>query len=316
MHRNRNRFRFRRHRSRTPGKLPPWGIVCICLGSAVLLALIIGNLLHFFLDDEALKQLQSGKEEPPTSSELPERTVPAVQAYPHTLGDRTDRLNGNGELPPMALSVSLNTPDGELLYTSAVAKLYGSAPQEAPELNGSLQELYTSTTVSYISGVFYPQAPKQETPDLFYAVAAQEAALLREFANAGGSELLLVGLSFAEADLNTTLEYIKQIKAALGEIPFGLAVPFSAAATARGWELLPLLAQNAAYLALDLQAEADTDAATLLQHSNYYLVSYQMRLLLDDTQTELINAASATLSDLQILTSVKAPEPPSEETAE
>ena len=55
-------------------------------------------------------------------------------------------------------------------------------------------------------------------------------------------------------------------------------------------------------------------AEELLLEANYYLVQYQMRLLIDSAQTELIGIAEATLSDFQILTSP--PEVPNEEESE
>ena len=303
-----NGNRFRRHRIRMPGKLHPLVIVGICLGAAIIVALIIGNLLHFFLDDETLQRWTSGPAETEPPAQWNDRAAPSIRAYPFTLGDPLKSLTANDALPPSALSVSLNTPDGTLLYTSEVAEFQNVTRTENVSLTKSINDLIP--TVPYLCGVFYPQAFGQETPELFYAVSANEAALLREFAHAGGAEVLLVGLPFDNANLGNTLTYLKLIKDALGSTPLGVSVPISVAASWQGPELLPALQEFASYLALDLQADTLTPPEELLKIANYYLVEYQMRLLLASDQTELINLADATVSDFAIVTAPPRPEEP------
>lgn len=298
--------RFRRHRLRTPGKLPPAAIVAICLGAAILITLIVGNVLHYTLDEDMLKKLTSGTKAPESPEPPPERTVPAVQAYPFALGDPIKSLTGNGEITPSALSVSLNTPEGELLYTSPVAVYQGLQVTDSIPLADKMTELRTA--VPYICGVFYPQALNQESDDLFYAVAAQEAALLREFAHAGAAEILLVGLPLDAEHLGNTLTYLELVSTSLGNTYLGIGVPLSDAASEQGWSLLPTLLDRVSYLALDLQAET-ASAETALTNANYYLVEHQMRLLLASDQTDLINLVQSYLTDFQILTAPPKPDP-------
>lgn len=292
--------RFRRHRIHSSGRLHPLITVGICLGIAVIAALITGNLLHLWLDDEALEKLTSGTKEPISSSEAPERTVAEIRAYPFTLGASLSSLVTDGGLPPSALSVSLNTPDGAMLYTSEVSRYLGFAESGQTSLTEGMTELYTA--VPYLCGVFYPQAFQQEQSNLFYAETAKEAALLHEIANAGVSELLLVGLPLDAEHLSQTIAYLTQIREALGEIPLGVAVPLSAMETAQSWELLPYLQKAVSYLALDLQSADESESETVMLSANYYLVGYKMRLLLASDQTAYISIAEATVSDFQILT--------------
>lgn len=295
------RRRSRRRRNRTPGKLPPLAIVGICLGAAVLIALVIGNLLHFWLDDETMQRLTDGTTAPEEPLPVPEREVPLVKAYPFVLGDSTGSLSsGEDGVPPAALSVSLNTPTGELLYTSEVSEHFGIPGDADVALTESMTEL--REVVPYLCGVFYPQAFSQEDGSLFYPSAAEEAALLREFARAGGSEVLLIGLSFDSEHLMDTLTYLGLIKEALGSTTLAVAVPLSVAGSAQGWELLPILREHADLLALDLQGEDAAAAESLLLDANYYLVQHQMRLLLSSDQEAFISIAEATLSDVQIVT--------------
>ena len=289
----------RRHSYRAKGRLHPLAIVGICLAGAIVVALIVGNILNRWLSDEQYQKLTGGVVtdpiDPPNVS--PVRQSPQVKAYPFTLGDSTSGLTNPDAIPPSALSINLNAPSGSLLYSSPVSKLYGMTDQASISLSSSMQEL--TATVPYICGVFYPQAFDVSGADLFYAATMREVALLREFVGAGGSEILLVGLSFDWEHLSDTLFYLQTLRDAIGNVPVGVAIDFADAATPEAWDLLPVYGEAASFLALDL-TDGNDDEEILLS-ANYYLVSYQMRALLSEEQAKLISAAEATLSDFQIL---------------
>ena len=172
----------------------------------------------------------------------------------------------------------------------------------AAELTSSMEELIQ--VVPYLSGTFYPQAPHMEDASLLYAATLSEVALLRDFVTCGASEILLIGLSFEADQLPITLEYLRQLREALGNTSIGVAVPLSVA-TLDGWNLIPTLAASASFLAIDLTSETvadpSTEIETLLLDANYYIVQHQMRLLLGSDQTDLIATAEATILDFQIL---------------
>lgn len=307
------RSRFRRHYSRQSGKLHPLAIVGICLGAAILIALIIGNLLNLWLDDDTYKKLTDGETEAPEAeAPTPSRNVPFTRLYPFTLGDSVSSLSNGAVLPPPALSVSINTPAGDLLYSSAVADYQGTVGNPQIPLVEAMTEL--TGAVPYVSGVFYPQAPKTVDSELRFAATANEIALLHEFASAGASEILLVGLSFETDEFPATLSYVKAVSEALGNTHVGIALPYSVATSALGWQIIPALAEVTDFITLDMQKEDSASAENLLLDANYYLVQYEMRLLIDSAQTELIGIAEATLSDFQIVTTP--PEVPSEEEGE
>lgn len=307
------RPRLHRYRSRSSGKLHPLAIVGICLGAAILIALIVGNLLNLWLDDETYQKLTDGKNEPPeTEAPAFTREVPTARLYPFTLGDPLSSLSSGNTPPPSALSVSLNTPAGDLLYSSTVADYQGILGDAKIPLSENMTKL--TGTVPYVSGVFYPQALSMESTDLVFAATANEIALLHEFAASGASEILLVGLPFETDAFSATLSYVNAVSQALGETPVGVALPRSVATSALGWQIIPALLEVADFIAYDLQNEDASLAEDLLLEANYYLVQYQMRLLIDSTQTELIGIAEATLSDFQIVTAP--PEVPSEEESE
>ena len=294
--------RLRRRRAyRAKGRLHPLAIVGICLGVAIVIALIIGNLLNRWLSDEKYQKLTSGTVaapvEPPVAT--PQRQSPQVKAYPFAFGDSVRNLTDGEALPPSALSVNLNTSQGELLYASPVSRLYGLTSKTSVSLSDSMQEI--TGTVPYVCGVFYPQAFKQTSVDLFYAATVQEVALLREFVGTGGTEILLVGLQIDVANLSDTLAYLQAVRDAVGSTSVGIAIDFESISSPEAWDLLPVYGEAASFLALDL-TDAEADEESLLS-ANYYLVSYQMRLLLAESQTALISAAEATIADFQILKS-------------
>ena len=289
------------HRTRIR-KLHPLAIVGICLGGAVLLALLIGNLLNLWLDDEKMGELTGAplESEQPSAGELPPRSTQTVRAYPFTLGDSVEQLIPEDGQPPEAVSVSINTPDGTMLYRSPVAEYLCSKSDSDADLKSDMQEL--TFAVPYVCGVFYPQKFNTDDTDLLYAAAASDAALLREFVHAGGSEILIVGAAFDEESLPYLADYLKQLKALLGATPVGLAVPPEAAAGEDGWQLLPSIRPLADFLAMDLQDLPDSEMESGLQTANYYADQYEMRLIVSSDQSRWISAVEEVFSDYQIVT--------------
>ena len=287
------------HRTR---KLHPLAIVGICLGGAILLALLIGNLLNWWLDDEKMDKLTGAplESEQPSAGELPPRSTQTVRAYPFTLGDSVEQLIPEDGQPPEAVSVSINTPDGTMLYRSPVAEYLCSEFGSDADLKSDMQEL--TFTVPYVCGVFYPQKINTDDTDLLYAAAASDAALLREFVHAGGSEILIVGAAFDEESLPSLADYLKQLKTLLGSTPIGLTVPLEVVTGEDGWQLLPSIRPLANFLAVDLQDLPDSEMESGLQTANYYADQYEMRLIVSTDQSRWISAIEEVFSDYQIVT--------------
>ena len=283
--------RFRGHRQRAT-RFHPLAIVGICLGAAVLLTVLIGNILNLVVDDETYHRL-TGKEEE-SSAPPPSYTAnaPRVNAYPFVLGDAVEQV-----INSPAVAVMLNTPDKLLTYTSPVSEFYHMAGNEKVKLNDNMLEL--SSYVPYVIGVFTPSAFEEELADLFHAAAMQEAALMREFERSGGSEILLYGLPESTEELERIQSYVKAVKLVLPDTPVGAVIPFDAA-TAENWELLGSLAEIFDFCALDLTSvtlsentdpdEKAKEVEKLLSDTAYYREQYHMRLILCETQTTLIEA--------------------------
>ena len=287
--------RFHRRHTRAT-RLHPVAIVGICLAAAILLTVIVGNLLRGLLDDETYQKLTQGEETDTTEKEPPRITnVRNINAYPFALGQNAEDAVGM-----TSISVSVNTPNGTILYTSDVTEQLGLTATERIDLQETLGEV--SAFVPYISGVFYPQAFEQETPDAHYAVSAVESAVLREFLHAGGSEILLCGLPLGDDHTDTIIEYVKNLQFATGNAPIGIAIPLSVAADTNSWELLARLFDACDFLAIDLTAEvcdnADLDdtgysptADAILARCAYFTSQFDARLIFSDKQTALISTA-------------------------
>ena len=289
--------RFRRYHGRGHGplRLHPLAVVGICLVVAVLVALIIGNLLNVWLDDDTYRQLTDGEQTEAEEGSRPASAVRNVNAYPYVLGEELDGILGH-----TSASVMLNRPDGTALYCSDVVAYYGISTAEETSLMEFLGDL--AAFVPYVSGVFYSRALLAETPDLRYAESVKESAILREFLNVGGSEVLLFDLPLSDDSADEVLSYLKTVKFAAGKSPIGVAVPYAIAKDTSNWELLAELAKVCDFMALDLSAEevdpSDLDdaglsprAVALLEDCRYLLSSYDMRLLFDESQTALISTA-------------------------
>ncbi|MBQ8212392.1 MAG: hypothetical protein IJZ80_00140 [Clostridia bacterium] len=288
--------RFRKHHTRA--KLHPAAIVAICLAAAVLLTVLTGNLLRLWLDDETYARLTRGEEE---SAELPvgaDAKVRKINAYPFVLGDNVESAGG---VP--AVSVNLNSPlDGSMAYVSDTTAYYGLAGNEKVRLHESFAEL--SVYTPYISGVFYPQVFSDPLPDLIYAKGAQEAALLREFSRAGGSEIVLCGLPINESDISAVCEYVSLVSHAVGDTPVGVAVSVLDPALDEKWECLARLEQVCDFFVLDLRgAELDPEdiddagisstAEALMKDCSYYFTAYSMRPMLSRSQVGLLSTLEA-----------------------
>lgn len=286
-------MRFRRHRQHNTRKLHPAVIAGICLTGAIVLTVIVGNLLNLWLDDETYKKLTDGEEETTPIGNDFKANARKINAYPFTLGENIDSVLG---IP--ALSVPINNSNGTLQYTSDVVQHLGLPCNEAVSLLDTMGEL--SAYVAYISGTFSPQAFVQPSSDLFYAAAVQEAAVLREFQRAGGSEILLCDLPLTIDNLDQLTAYLEAVKSAVKNTPVGVAIPTSVATSDDGWEIINTLLETCDFCALDLTAETAEDAEpvegdaspaalALLSEYSYYISQYDMRLLLSNAQETLLS---------------------------
>ena len=290
------------------GALSPPAIVLICAGAALLLTIIIGLMLNVWLDDETYDRLTKGEQKEEETNETNKPYTRDIHADAYVFGQE-----GESVWESFAeISVTLNTPTGQMNYTSEVAEYLGMTAVSDKVLYDAMGEV--SLFTGFVSGVFYPQALYSEGADLQYAVAAKECALLKEFLHAGGSEVLLCGIPFADTDTASILRYVKQIKAMAGESPVGIAVPLAVARAEGSWTLLESLAKECDFLAIDLTGATSVGGVEqILIDARYYIQQYDMRVVLSEKQEDLILAAY-TYPDVQIISYYAPANPPSQDT--
>ena len=301
-------FGNRLHNTHRRGALSPLAIVLIIVGAAFLLTIIIGLMLNVWLDDETYDRLTKGepKEEEPV--EINKSYTRDIHADAYVFGKEAESVWESFS----EISITLNTPTGQINYTSEVVSYLGMESISDTVLYDAMGEVHQFA--NFAGGVFYPQALYQEGADLQYAVAAKECALLKEFLHAGGSEVLLCGIPFTQTDTASILRYVKQIKAMAGESPVGVAIPLTVARTDGSWTLLESLAKECDFLAIDLtEATSVGGAEQILTDARYYIQQYDMRVLLSERQEDLILAAY-TYPDVQIITYYAPANPPIQDT--
>ena len=283
--------RPRHYRNTSHRRLHPLALIAICVGGALIITLVVGNLLKIFLDEEAYNRLVS----PNANVTDPIQTdLPDIQAQPFLLGSTSASL-------PNAVSVNLNRSDGKLLYKSPVSAQLTIAQDDKVDLSSSMSTL----SGAYVSGVFFPQSFKQPTNDLQYATALSERALLNEFFSLGGDDILLTGISIDSDSLPALINYVSALKSESENAVVGIAVPLDVVKSENGWESLSSLLKVCDFCAMDIKNTAtpsDSDHTAFLNSLSTYLVSYDMRLLLSQAQTELVDALHDTkIDNYQIL---------------
>jgi hypothetical protein len=297
--------RYGRYRS---GRISPLAVIGICVAAAILVTVIIGNMLKLWLDEETYNHLMSGEE---TTTNDPSNDTPSYLRDIHADAFVFGKSSESVWEVFFEASVSINSPTGEVNYVSDVVNYFGFPSANQTPLFDGISDL--SAVAVYISGVFYPQALTQDGADLLYAATARECALMREFLHAGGSEILLCGISWETVDTTALLSYVEQVKKTTENAPVGIAIPLEVARSEGGWELLGRLSEACDFFALDLTAaDPSVPVETLLTDARYYLEQYDMRVLADEEQEELILAVYA-YPDVQIITHYAKSLPPAEE---
>ena len=278
------------------GALSPLAIVLICAGAALLLTLIIGLMLNVWLDDEAYDRLTKGEQPEETQPETDKSYTRNIHADAYVFGEEVESVWESF----YEISVTLNTPTGQMNYTSEVVRYLGMTSVSENVLYDSMGEI--GMFAGFVSGVFYPQALYNENADLQYATAAKECAVMKEFLHAGGNEILLCGIPFTRTDTASILRYVKQVKAMAGDSPVGIAIPLSVARADGSWTMLENLSKECDFLAIDLtEATSVGGPEQILTDARYYIQQYDMRVLLGEKQEDLIYAAF-TYPDVQIIT--------------
>ena len=278
---------YRRGQFSFAGKKTPWIVLGVCAAAAILLTIITGNLLKLWLNDETYQKLTGGGETGTTDT-VYQAPTKNVHAYALALGEAPAYPD---------VSLTLNTHEGHVTYASEIAEYFGIAQDGKTALREGIEKTAAYGGDTYISGVFRPQAFDADGQEMLYAQASVDCALIYEFLQAGGSEILLCDIPFSDVPLDSVIRYLKIVKGTVGTAPVGVSVPLAVAQRADAWEIMGTLLSVCDFLALDIRS-----ASVALSDCSFYLVHYDMRLLMGKSQTHYISAARDTgVEDLQTI---------------
>ena len=313
------RMRFRRYKPHGESRMHPAMIVAISLAVAVLLTLIVGNLLKIWINDELYARLTGELvTDPPPAEEESTPNARRVNAYLYNLGDDITVAIGR-----TALSVPINAEDGTMCYTSDLVEHYGLATVSDVTLDEALTEAYA--TVSYISGVYYTDTFSAESADVRYAMALRDAAILREFLYAGGSEIVIRGIPLDVLTPAEVKDYIDVLRTATGTFYIGITLPWEIVREDRGWSVPAAFASAADFCVLDVTGvvleENDSNeqglsrsAEELLEACRYYTTQYKLRIMASDRQPGLMTTMEVLqVTNFQIVRGVAVEVPPVDE---
>lgn len=214
----------------------------------------------------------------------------------------------------------LQDGDGTLLYASDVAAAahlpLASSPVDLSADVARVQKRELNVTCAITLTCF-----TEADPSLRVFRRGLELALLREYAEAGMDDLLLMGLPAGNRTADRqTMEFLQELRTLLADLSsppaIGVALPGTAFATDETYTppadptadeiagipegTAPLYAGNITparlrtacdYIALDLRDKSPDEAAAILPHIRYAYVRHSLRLLIDRTDT-------ATLEDV------------------
>ena len=294
-------------RTRSRITVRPWQILVpvLCGLTGIVLALALGNHLqkksNDYHDELAQNDWLAG-ETLPESIPVAVPDIRAVRIKPEgNVGDILLAGKHDGVILPLC-------DDGGIpLYASKVASAAGMAvSSSAPSLTDDVARVSKrglNVTVVYTVTCF-------SSPDT--AVAAYrrglDLALLRECAEARPHDILLLGLpSGSDANDRRAVEFLTELEAMLSDLPaapaIGVALPPSAFAaqdreeTAEGSPLYAGTLSPARalaycdYIAMDLRAMSTVGVTTLLPEIRYAYTRYSLRLLLNVSDRDAVDAA-------------------------
>ncbi len=214
-----------------------------------------------------------------------EKLVSAVDAYELPKGANvSEHITGDIS----ELSVCIRHMDGSLDFRSEAAELYSGDIQGERELSLLCKEAHSSG--GKVCAYIYITSFNVEDEYRRGIVKAYELALVAETFECGVDDILLLGISVTDENLDEIEAFVSEASYAAGKAPLGVAVKESILdMTSKDGYLAPRLREVCDYLALDLthltlsDGDDGNNASKRLEETiekyEYYIKSYPMRLL-------------------------------------
>lgn len=215
------------------------------------------------------------------------------------------------------LSVCVSHKDGSLAYAFDVAEK--TPVRENGE--GSFKSLCASSkdAGARVCAYLYVTSFKCEDSYEREIVKAFEIALIKEIAQSGANDILLLGIEVDESNISEVENFVAKAALAAGKIQIGVAVSEEILALTENEVYLAARIRSCCdYLALDLtsltvedgESQGKNDAGEdlpskleeTLEKNKYYIKSYPMRLLFSQEEFKIYAPALALgVEDLQIV---------------
>ena len=264
-------------------------VVVICFAVAVIVGLVLGKKA----DQYANESKYDFNYEPYQSGD---KTVKAVDALDYTLGESARGYIKNGE---GYLSFPLRSSQGELSFSSSVVSEAGIG-QNTSDISLEEEMSYVHGLGGYACAYIYSTAFDCEDKYLREIYKAYELALIREAAECGVDDILIVGLDVNADNIAEIEKYVSDAAVAAGKAPLGVLVSREIVLmTNDGVYFASRILAACDYLALDLRAldinevtaptEPDgvSGVEMLVDELEYYIEAYHMRMVFDIENEDL-----------------------------
>lgn len=217
-------------------------------------------------------------------------------------------LFDSGRLPGSErdVSVILRREDGELTYSSSIARSVGFDSCGEEELSSYADGVHY--VGGYLCGVFYVRSFAEEDEGLREIYKAYELSLISEAAECGVDDILLVGIGVGSNNVAEVEEFLMRAALAAKEAPIGVCVGRASFSTSEQEQYLALRLRAACdYFALDTGSikvgdgmSADEAVRLIADDVYYYIEEYSLRLVFSDG--ELYSAAEELgLNNIQLI---------------
>ncbi len=271
--------------------------IAVAIVAFILLCVVISVVIGILLGDKAdeYNDRKTPFEIAGEDHYSGDKLVKSVDAYAYEFGADVKGYIGSGITD---LSVCLRSSDGKLSYSSAVASLMGSAPDESKKPLEEYVE-YIHNSGGRVCAYFHVSSFNESDKYLRELYKDYEIALVNEAARSGVHDILLVGLAVAQTSVDEIEAYVSRMSYAAEGATLGVLMPESAIMLQDDGEYLAARIRSVCdYIALDLRsldegagivAEGEENSALeeLLTKNQYYIEAYRMRIVLSKENSSL-----------------------------
>ena len=298
MNRNQRHMRYRKsvyRRRNIKTGLIVGGIVLIVL---VLLFLILGNIWFDKVQEEPPAPTTPNTTEADSEPPYPFEAVPHVKAPLLSLEGNSaavyQRLEALAAAKHTAVSVPMTDKTGMLLYHSDQASEGNFTIRGTSSLTLSALSEAADADGIYLCGYYVLTAVSEENPLARSVLMAESVAVLAEAFLTGMDDVVIIAPTLSVEQQAEMIRFVESIRTLAPKAVIGLALPEAEMAAADATRI-DTLAKSFDYLALDLSTYGDEAplafAEARMQSMLYYLLRYEMRVLLPALADEATQAA-------------------------